>query len=246
MEGELTDGDFVYVLKQGRRLGPFSLDDLLDGVETGEFSPEDICLREGATDCERLREILDWDEEEIDEVDEDGVNTEASEDEEDLPIFPGSRPSHDPAVSSRSTPPERRPLYVGHPSIVAFPISLLAVTGGVTGGIWLIPIDPVLTFAAFGIALLGTARLSLVRFTHDYRIANRRIEVVTGLIARSSREVRIEDVRAINVTCRGLTGMFGIGTVEFFTSGDSPEVSFERVWSARRVKTLVRRLQDSA
>ncbi|NLT72556.1 MAG: PH domain-containing protein, partial [Verrucomicrobiaceae bacterium] len=72
----------------------------------------------------------------------------------------------------------------------------------------------------------------------------RRIEKITGLLARSSQEVRIEDIRAINVTCRGLIGILGIGTVDFFTTGDTAEVSFHQIWAAQKVKTLVRRLQD--
>ena len=76
-------------------------------------------------------------------------------------------------------------------------------------------------------------------------MTGRRIEVVKGLIARSSNEVLISDVRAINVTCSGLIGAIGVGTIDFFTVGDEPEVTFRKVWAAKKVKSLVRQLQDS-
>lgn len=230
MDGELPLGDAVYVLKEGRRLGPFTVEDLLDGLESGDFAEDDVCLREGAAECERLRDLLDW---EDDDDEEDQTDSSDPSDPTDLPEPP-------PAKTHRD-----RLLYIGHPSVLTYPLSLLALVGGVTGGIWLYRADPAFTLAGLGLATAGLVRLSLVRFTHDYRIRVRRVEIVTGLLARSSREVRVADIRSINVTCRGLAGMLGIGTVDFLTSGDEPEVSFQRVWAARRIKGLVRRLQDA-
>jgi len=226
----------VYVLKEGRKLGPFGIETLFDGLEEGEFSYDDICLREGATECERLRDILDW--------------------ESARPPRPrrpsGSLPEMEPLKSSDADDEDdaifidgERLLYAGHPSIASSPLALFFVVGGITGGVWLYALDLVFTAAGFGLALLGLAWLSFMRFTQDYRITPRRVEAITGFLARSSNEVRIEDIRAINVTCRGFTGMIGIGTVDFFTSGDSAEVSFKKIWAATKVKTLVRRLQDT-
>ena len=231
MDEDLPLGDEVYVLKEGRRLGPFTVEDLLDGLESGDFSEDDVCLRKGATDCERLRDVLDWEEdeedEEVEEVEQD--EQDEVEDEDEVEVVP-----------SRSN----RLIYSGHPSVLTYPFSLLALVGGVTGGVWLYRFDPNLTLAGLGLAVAGLVRLSLIRYTHDYLIRARRIETITGFVARSSREVRIEDIRSINVNCRGLSGIFGIGTVDFLTSGDTPEVSFQRVWAARKIKALVRRLQD--
>ncbi|HRQ90119.1 MAG TPA: PH domain-containing protein [Bacteroidia bacterium] len=224
----LEDG--IFVLKGGRKLGPFTVEDLLDGLESGDFSPLDVCLREGATDCERLRDLLDWqddDEEGLDEPDE----------SEEL------APAPEPPAPKTANP--NRLLYAGHPSILTFPWSLLALVGGVTGGIWIYPVDGILTLAGIGIAVAGLARISLARFSQDYHIRPRRIEVTSGLVVRSSREVRISDVRSINVSCRGLAGILGIGSVEFLTSGDLPEITFRNIWAAQRVKALVRRLQDA-
>lgn len=229
----------VFVLKGGKKLGPFYLETLFDGLEDGEFSYDDICLREGATECERLRDILDWE------------STRPSRG----PRPPGGKhraaPPVEPLIDDDEEEEEElfhdgeRLLYAGHPSIASSPLALFFVVGGITGGVWLYAIDPVFTLAGIGLALLGMAYLSFMRFTQDYRITPRRIEVITGFLARSSNEVRIEDIRAINVTCRGFTGIIGIGTVDFFTSGDAAEVSFRQIWAAQKVKTLVRRLQDT-
>jgi hypothetical protein len=239
--------DEIYVLKEGRRLGPFTVENLLDGLESGDFSEDDVCLRPGATDLERIRDLLDWEEES--EAEEEETPEEEKEDlEEDFDEealdeeVESETPTGRPALSGSSN----RLLYAGHPSALNYPISLFALVGGITGGIWLYRLDPNLTLAGLALAVAGLVRLSFVRFTHDYHIRPRRIEVTTGFLARSSREVRIEDIRSINVTCRGILGMFGIGTVDFLTSGDTPEVSFERVWAARKIKALVRRLQDTS
>lgn len=239
MDNSYPVEEAVFVLKGGKKLGPFYLETLFDGLEDGEFSYDDICLREGATECERLKDILDWE----------GTRPSRG------PRPPGGKhraaPPIEPLIDDDEEEEEElfhdgeRLLYAGHPSIASSPLALFFVVGGITGGVWLYAIDPVFTLAGIGLALLGMAYLSFMRFTQDYRITPRRIEVITGFLARSSNEVRIEDIRAINVTCRGFTGIIGIGTVDFFTSGDAAEVSFRQIWAAQKVKTLVRRLQDT-
>lgn len=224
----------VFVLKGGKKLGPFEVDEILDGLEEGLFSYEDICLREGATECERLKDLLDWDGETDRAIRE-------PDDEFPSPKKPSSASRHH---QGHIVNPDEL-LYAGHPSILSYPGSMLSVVLGSTAGVWLIPFNSIFSLASFAVALSGLAFLSLMRFTSDYQIMPRRIEVITGLLARSSNEVRIEDVRAINVSCRGVSGMLGIGTVDFFTTGDAPEVTFRKIWAANRVKALVRRLQDA-
>jgi uncharacterized membrane protein YdbT with pleckstrin-like domain len=119
------------------------------------------------------------------------------------------------------------------------------VVGGVVAAVWLFPIDLRFSISALLVCGISLTYLTFIRFTRDYMISAKRIEVISGLIARSSNEVRITDIRAINVTCTGVAGIFGIGTVDFFTTGDDPEVRFEKVWAAKEIKQLVRRVQDS-
>ncbi len=237
MDRDHPVGESVFVLKGGTRLGPFDIEALFDGLEAGEFHYEDICLREGATECERLRDILDWDR-------SGPAGTEPPRGREGEPALRGADRAEREGDPGPSLLDGDRLLYAGHPSIASSPFALFLVVGGITGGIWLYPLDLVFTAGGFALALLGMVYLSFIRFTRDYRITPRRVEKITGFLARSSQEVRIEDIRAINVTCRGFIGVIGIGTVDFFTTGDAAEVSFHQIWAAQKVKTLVRRLQD--
>jgi len=139
-----------------------------------------------------------------------------------------------------------KPLYHGHRSMVTFPLAFIGLVGGSISAVWLYSTDPAFTFVGITIAILSLAYLSLMRYTREYFITEKRVELVSGLIARSSKEVRITDIRAVNISCEGLPGMIGVGTVDFFTIGDNPEVSFSHAWAAKEIKSLVRKLQDSS
>ncbi|MEM8955687.1 MAG: hypothetical protein AAGD22_16150, partial [Verrucomicrobiota bacterium] len=66
-------------------------------------------------------------------------------------------------------------------------------------------------------------------------------------ISKSSEEVRVCDIRAINVRKAGVKGLLGVGSVEFASAGsDGSDVVFEDVMGAHRLKENVRRLQDKA
>lgn len=234
----------IFVLKNEESLGPFEVDEILDFIEEGTFGYDDICLREGAIETERLRNVLDWDKplaakksppaskSEIAKHEDDPIEEEYDEsDEEPESIDPLESPSEI--------------LYRGNRSILTFPLSFLGLVGGVIGVIWLYPIDIKLMLACLVMAVLSLSYLSLMKFTCEYFITPKRIELEKGLIAKSSNEVRISDLRAINVTCTGFIGILGVGSVEFFTTGDEPEVTFQDIWAAKEVKKLVRRLQDS-
>lgn len=234
--------DRYYVLKQDESLGPFDVEELLEQIEIGAFSYDDVCLRVGDTECSRLREILDWDDAtqlESIEASHDAIQRDQrdSPDEEDHDGLEEAPPATSPKPGTV--------LYCGHPSILSQPLPFLGLLGGIVAAIWLYPIDLKFTFGASAVAIFSLTRLSFTRFTNEYFVTGRRIEVVKGLIARSSNEVLISDVRAINVTCSGLIGAIGVGTIDFFTVGDEPEVTFRKVWAAKKVKSLVRQLQDS-
>ncbi len=222
----------VFVLKQGEKRGPYSVDEIFDLLESGELAYEDVCLREGATECERLRDILDWEPTEQQSIEnKDSVDQPALEEGVDSPKQASSR--------------ERKFLYLGYPSVITFPIPLILLLGGVIGGVWFGTLGEWVTLSGFLIALLSFAHITFQRSVRQYFISPRRVEISTGFIAKSSREVLIADIRAINVVRRGIAGMMGIGTVEFNTTGDEPEVIFKDVWAANKVKALVRQIQDA-
>lgn len=235
MSSEYPVDESIYILKGDESYGPFFVDELLTGLDEGKFSYDDVCLRAGASDCERLRDILDWEKpaveepaSEVESVQEEALEDETFEEEESTPV-----------LTTDSI------LYSGHPSILTSPGSILSIIVGFIGGFWIYPVNPWLTLTGFLAGILALAYLSFMKFTLDYQITPKRIEVTKGLIARSSNEVQIKDIRAINISCRGFVGMLGIGTVDFFTTGDDPEVTFREIWAAKKVKALVRKLQDT-
>ncbi|MBL9160436.1 MAG: PH domain-containing protein [Verrucomicrobiales bacterium] len=252
----------IYVLKGGARLGPFTVDDLLDLVDSGEISYDDLCLRQGAVDCERVRQVLDW---------EDGAAPPSAPGEEPVASLDGDEPDEDDeaweeededeiddAVEESPAPPRepRRPvgpprdprliLYAGHPSVLSFPVTVLFILGSVAGGVWARENSGWWLFAGLVAALFGVSWILFQRSLRLYVVTPRRVETITGFIAKSSHEVRIEDIRAINVRKSGLPGLLGVGTVEFASAGGAAvDVAFVDVYAAHRIKGLVRRLQDA-
>lgn len=236
MDSDYPVNERIFILKGDDRLGPFEIDEILEKLDEGMLGLDDVCLREGAGETERLRQILDWEEPEPARIATDHSS-------------PHPDDENDAEYEEEGAPPQRRsnkPLYHGHRSMVTFPLAFPGLVGGSIGAVWLYPADPAFTFAGITIAVLSLAYLSLMRYTREYFITEKRIELVTGLIARSSKEVRITDIRAVNISCKGFAGMIGVGTVDFFTIGDSPEVSFSHAWAAKEIKSLVRKLQDSS
>ncbi len=88
--------------------------------------------------------------------------------------------------------------------------------------------------------------IAILRFSCDYIVTDERAEMVWGIFGRSSKEVRICDIRAIDVHESGLLGMLGIGSVDFSSSANAGvEVTFHHIRGAHRVKEIVRQLQKA-
>ena len=86
--------------------------------------------------------------------------------------------------------------------------------------------------------------VTLQRFTRFYRITNRRVEIETGLIVKNSNEIRIQDIRSINVSKSGISGLMGIGSIEFSSAAsDDADVIFFKVTNADSIRDSVRKLQ---
>ena len=132
-----------------------------------------------------------------------------------------------------------------HPTILRYRKSLILAVIGIIYGLWMGPIDIWYFIGGFAIATIAIIGLLIARGTRLYLVTPRRVEFIWGLIAKSSNEVLIEDIRIINIRQRGLSGLLGIGTIEFSCAGDSIDVMFTDIWKAQRVKALVRELQDT-
>jgi uncharacterized membrane protein YdbT with pleckstrin-like domain len=77
-----------------------------------------------------------------------------------------------------------------------------------------------------------------------YTVTNKRVAVDYGIVNCISNEVRISDIRSINLQKTGFTGLLGIGRVEFSSSAtDDADVIFWNTPEAEKVRDLVRSLQ---
>lgn len=136
-------------------------------------------------------------------------------------------------------------LYSGRPSILSFPLSLLLTLFSLAAGFYFQGYYEWAFSAGIALAviLFVIAQLRCMRF--QFFIRPRHIEVIHGLLLRNSREVCIEDIGAIHIRRRGLRGLFGLESIEF-ASAESPMIVlvFHHIRSARRIKSLIRRLQD--
>jgi len=87
------------------------------------------------------------------------------------------------------------------------------------------------------------SRLEEVR-RRRYTVTNKRVAVDYGIVNRISNEVRISDIRSINLQKTGFTGLLGIGRVEFSSAAtDDADVIFWNTPEAEKVRDLVRSLQ---
>ena len=206
-----------------------------DDEEYDDESLQDEDNRLDENDDSALKELPP---EEIEESD----YLEADDDSDDL-----SESVESPS-SSHDRPPQDSStvLYSGRPSLLSYPKSLLLVALSLGTGIWLREQFDWILFAGIAIALISIVQAQLRRSRHQYYITPKQVEVIHGLILENSREVRIEDIGAIHIRQRGLQGLLGLATIEFAAAeSPMPILVFHNVRAVRRIKDLVRRLQDA-
>jgi hypothetical protein len=137
-----------------------------------------------------------------------------------------------------------RILFHGHPSWLSYSKGLfLAVLLAVAGAL-AVPFGPRYVLLGFLCSSATLTCVGLARYSRDYLITEDRVEVLWGLIGRSSKEVRIRDIRSIDVRESWISGLMGLGSVDFSSSANAGvEVAFDFVRKSHRVKELVRQLQ---
>ena len=105
----------------------------------------------------------------------------------------------------------------------------------------------------FGILLLvvGVGFLIIIGIVIDrarrvYIVTNKKVIFQFGLFAKSTNEVRIKDIRSINVTKSGIAGLMGIGSVEFSSAAtDRAEIIFANISDADTIRDMVSRIQET-
>lgn len=232
--------DYFILLPDGSREGPYAEEELLDFIDAGEIEPATTCLHAASGRmCEAgalFRVIAP--------VDVSAAPAAAPVAWKPAP-FPDAAVQDAPATGHQALRP--RLLYRGHRCFLTYWRSALLAVVPVAGG-WL---GREAAPALFAVGLLAGMSVLLWAVLHRmsalYLITSLRVEAVSGLISKSSRELRIADIRTINVDRRGWTGWLGVGNVTFSGAGTPQEdVRFQRVWRASALKMLVRRMQEVA
>jgi uncharacterized membrane protein YdbT with pleckstrin-like domain len=100
---------------------------------------------------------------------------------------------------------------------------------------------------AAGLAFILFLNIRIDRRGRKYTITNRRVSVEFGIFDKSSNEIRLQDIRSINLVQKGVAGFFGIGKVEFSSAArDDADVVFWNTPDSEKVRDLVRSLQSAA
>lgn len=240
-----------YVFKNGAKLGPFTLHGLLEEIEAERADYEDLCLRIGSDTCEKLREVLDWEDHDI------SFSTEttpgASADQTHEPANDQIEENYDDDIDGTNQSPLSRPprdstaiLYSGRPSVLSYPNSLLLITISLALGICFRSQYDWALLAGLCLALLVSMQMQLRRTRHQYYITPKQIELMQGLILINSREIPIAHIGAIHIRQRGFQGLLGIANIEFASlESPMPILVFHNIRAPRRIKDLIRRLQDA-
>lgn len=214
----------TYIRRNAEKLGPFDDAQLLSSLQQGIFSYDDLALRDGWTDWKPLRTLF-------------------------APPATSATSAH--AAHDSGAAQEHR-VWSGRPSHWNFFWSWLLAFILLAGGgfcLWLYfnaTANPLL-FVPGAIGVILLLYIYVGRARQLYIVTNRKVEIQSGLIVKSSNEIRVKDIRSINVTKHGLAGFIGIGSVEFSSAAtDRAEVVFVNIAHADRVRDLVTNLQESA
>ncbi|MBK8092912.1 MAG: PH domain-containing protein [Verrucomicrobiaceae bacterium] len=154
-------------------------------------------------------------------------------------------PEEDEDDGNTYTPSGELILHHSHPSWLAYMKALsLTVLLAIAAGL-LFVFHEVFALVALSAALFVLFCVFVARSTRDYIVTPQRVELLWGILGRSSKEARICDIRSIDVYEHGIKGLLGLGTLDFSTAANAGiEVQFLDMRRAHEVKELVRQLQS--
>jgi len=138
-------------------------------------------------------------------------------------------------------------LFRGHPSWLSFAWGILVGLALVVASVLSLPMGGKYLLIGMGLASLTFCSIVTTRQVQEYFVTNERVEVDWGLFGRSSRELRIIDIRSVEIHQSGWLGFLGVGTVDFIsTHTNEVAVRFKNVRGPHRIKELARQMQRRA
>jgi Bacterial PH domain len=246
----------VILHDDGREEGPFTEEEILDLLDAGEVTRDDWCRVPGQPHDRQIGELFQTivppSEGAANEVGNRAPPPEIDDREDDSFADRDDDDGENGAQNSDTNEVDVTPQYyggeelvfIGCPSWLNYSMTFALVAVVLAGGYWAAPFGGGWLGLAFAGALLLLAWAFVDRASAEYRVTDRRVESIHGLISKTSREIRLDDIRAINVIETGLTGLLGIGTVIFSSVGSADDdVVFAGIRGAHHLKFLVRECQ---
>jgi hypothetical protein len=145
----------------------------------------------------------------------------------------------------RYTESGERIWHFGHPSWLSYWKGLFLTLLCLFAAGLLFSLDEAYSLVAGLCGIAVFIGVSIARRSHDYIVTDERVEYVWGILGRSSKEVRICDIRSLDVWEKGLKGfLLRLGTLDVSSAGTAGiEVRFSDIRQAHKVKELIRQLQ---
>ncbi len=242
--GTLVRGDLCQDAATGR---DHTIGDVISGMHAGR-------ARSASTlDRPRYREIRADDEgddsfneppsDTLGSAEDDEIELDDDEEEAEL-VEQDELPGALPFTAEERTAAGELLYYHSHPSWLGAGKAMFLVMLLLVCTLLLLRIEPEFAMVS---ALCATALflgIAMARMSREYLVTEERVEVVWGILGRSSKEVRICDIRSMDVYEKGLKGLLGLGTVDFSSAANAGiEVQFRDIRMAHDVKELVRQLQ---
>ena len=144
----------------------------------------------------------------------------------------------------RYTASGERLYYSAHPSWWSYFKLLLLAFLLALAAFMLVFFDEIGAVLSAVFALVTLFCTYVIRSCRDYTVTEERIEVQWGLLGKNSNEVRICDIRSLDVREKGLKGLIGVGTLDVSTAANAGiEVSFQDIRKPHELKEMIRGLQ---
>ena len=96
----------------------------------------------------------------------------------------------------------------------------------------------------FGIGLLILAIWYLQNKASKLSITEGEILYEKGLLSKTRSEININSVRTTKVTQSFFQRMFGVGSIEIFTAGDTPEIVASGLPNPNKVREIIKAQQN--
>jgi hypothetical protein len=153
------------------------------------------------------------------------------------------RQATDPAASSASPTSHVEEIqWTGYPTLwkwtMLFGFGVLLCLLPI-GGFLFFPAYAMFGLITLPIAFIIFAYIYFARTSTRYTITNKRVSMEHGIFTKTSRELRIQDIRSIAAHIN----FIGYGDIEFSSASDEVDVVFTAVAGAGAVRDLVKKLQ---